>query len=304
MQKVYLHLHKNVEKDQPKEPKTAPVPVNDPKRAGQVREADKKLLEKLNKIGAAILIGILLFTNLPDQYKAGLGFDAHPTHTPPLHHDQGLGGIILPVPEVGVEPTQDHRTDRPKTVFYQPIQQQAKSTIPPPADTRCDFVVCEHISTNKTTSPLSGVLETVIDNWNTPVNTEILDVGKLELEWKNELDFIEKIQQKNLTHPLTLVTLELQEFKESSGKDLYTLVPENRARIRLILRGLDATSRQLIFEETIEREIVQSQWANYENNRDTSPADLHMYNYSLAMKQALLETSNEIITLLHKYFPQ
>lgn len=302
MQKVYLHFHKNVEKDKPKEPKTTPVPV-DPKRAGQVREADKKLFEKLNKIGAAMLIGFLLFTNLPDQYKVGLGFAAHPSHTPPQHHNQGLGGTLLPVPEVGVEPAQDRRTDRPKAVFYQPIQ-QAESTIPPPADTRCDFVLCEHVSTNQAASPLSGVLETVLSNWKAPINTEILNVNQLEIEWKNELDFIEKIQQRNLNRPLTLVTLELQEFKESSGKDLYTLVPENKARIKLTMRGLDAASKRLLFEETVEREIIQSQWANYENSLDTGQSNRHIYPYSLAMKQALLETSNEIITLLHKYFPE
>lgn len=308
MQKVYLHLHNSADKDKKKEIKTTPVPVKDPKRTGQVREADKKLFEKLNKIGTAILIGFMLMCVCYHQditaVFAGLGLDAQPAHTPPVHHDQGLGLTLLstPVVEAPAKQTLPKQRNKTKHNTVQTVQPTTIQVVPP--DTRCNFVICERSSGGGAESPLAGVMDLVLDHWNTPANTDVLDVKNLGLEWKNELDFIEKLKQQNGGRPLTIVTLELQEFRESSGKALYTLTPENKARVKLILRGMDAASQHLLFEETIEKDIVQTQWANYDHQLDSSQHSTSTYAISLAMKQALVQTSNEIITLLNKYFPQ
>ncbi len=307
MQKVYTHLNNSADKDKDKGIKTTPVPVTDPKKADKIREADKKRFEKLNKMGTAMLIGFLLLTGLyyQDMPVIGVvGVKADPANTPPLHQDQGLGGSFLPVlekdrpstqhaiePKPGTDQSRTRRTDFP-------IANDHQSSV------RRGFILSNDLTLNNAKSPLSGVLERVIHNWEMPVNSEILDVNKLNLEWKNEQDFIEKIKQKSLDRPLTLVTLQLQEFMESSGKDLYNLVPQNKARIKLTMRGVDPQSNRLIFEETIVKEVSQDNWAHYEPTHSTkeneSPA---VYDYSLAMKQALEETSNEIISILHKYFP-
>lgn len=307
MQKFYTHPNNSADKDKGKGIKTTPVPVNDPQKADKIREADKKRFEKLNKIGTAMLIGFLLLTGLyhHDMPVIGVvGFKADPANTPPLHQDQGLGGSFLPVlekdrpaiqqtiePKSGADQTSTRRVDFP-------IANDHESSV------RCGFILSNNLALNNAKSPLSGVLERVIHNWEMPVNTEMLDVNKLNLEWKNEQDFIEKIKQKSLDRPLTLVTLQLQEFMESSGKDLYNLVPQNKARIKLIMRGVDPQSNRLIFEETIVKEVTQDKWAHYEPTHSAveneSPT---VYDYSLAMKQALEETSNEIISILHKYFP-
>lgn len=307
MQKVYLHLHNSADKDKKKEIKTTPVPVKDPKRAGQVREADKKLFEKLNKIGTAMLIGFMLMYACYHQditaVFAGLGLDAQPAHTPPTHQDQGLGLTLRPIPDgtTPVQQTLPEQRNTTKRSLDRTVQPTTIQVVPP--DTRCNFVICERSSGGGAGSPLSGVMDLVVNNWNAPANTAILDVEKLGLEWKNELDFIEKLKQQNGDRPLTIVTLELQEFRESSGKELYTLLPENKAKIKLILRGVDAASQTLLFEETIEKDVVETQWANYSSKIDSSQFLTPIYPYSLAMKQALVQTSSEIIHLLYKYFP-
>jgi len=307
MQKAYTHLNNSADKDKDKGIKTTPVPVNDPKKADKIREADKKRFEKLNKIGTAMLIGFLLLTGLyhHDMPVIGVvGVKADPANTPPLHQDQGLGGSFLPVLEKDrpsiqqtIEPKPGTDQIRTRRTNY-PIANGNQSSV------RRGFILSNNLALNNAKSPLSGVLERVIHNWEMPVNSEILDVNKLNLEWKNEQDFIEKIKQKSLDRPLTLVTLQLQEFMESSGKDLYNLVPQNKARIKLTMRGVDPQSNRLIFEETIVKEVTQDKWAHYEPTHSAleseSPA---VYDYSLAMKQALEETSNEIINILHKYFP-
>lgn len=310
MQKVYLHLHNSADKDKKKEIKTTPVPVKDPKRAGQVREADKKLFEKLKKIGPAMLIGFMLMYVCYHQditaVFAGLGLDAQPAHIPPVHQDQGLGLTLLstPVVEAPAKQTLPKQRNKTKHNTAQTVQPTTIQVVP--LGTRCNFVICERSSDGGAESPLSGVMELVLDNWNTPANTDVLDVEKLGLEWKNELDFIEKLKQRNgdRDRPLTIVTLELQEFRESSGKELYSLIPENKASVKLILRAMDAASQHLLFEEIIEKDIVQTQWANYNHQLDSSQYSTSTYAISLAMKQALVQTSNEIITLLNKYFPQ
>lgn len=306
MQKVYPHLNNSADKDKNKGIKTTPVPVNDPKRADKIREADKKLFEKLNKIGTAMLIGFLLLTSLYYHDMPGIGVigvKADPANTPPLHQDQGLGGSFLPVPDQEHPSTQQTIESKKAT-----DDTRTKRVDPPTANNerinvRHGFILSSDWTTNNARSPLSGVLERVIQNWEMPLNTELLDVNKLNIEWKNEQDFIEKIQQKNLARPLTLVTLHLQEFMESSGKDLYQLVPQNKARIKLTMRGVDPQSNQLIFEETIVKEVTQDNWAHYESVHSAESERPAVYDHSLAMKQALTETSNEIINLLHKYFP-
>ncbi|WP_373550184.1 hypothetical protein [Haliscomenobacter sp.] len=306
MQKIYPHLNNSADKDKDKGIKTPPVPVNDPKRADKIREADKKRFEKLNKIGTAMLIGFLLLTGLyyHDMPVIGaVGVKADPANTPPLHQDQGLGGSFLPVHDHDRPTTQQPTEPKPGTDHTStrrvdfPVADDNQSNV------RRGFILSNNLALNNAKSPLSGVLERVIHNWAMPINTELLDVNKLNVEWKNEQDFIEKIKQKSLNRPLTLVTIHLQEFMESSGKDLYNLVPQNKARIKLTMRGVDPQSNRLIFEETIVKEVTQDSWAHYEPVHSPEIESTAVYDYSLAMKQALVETSNEIITLLHKYFP-
>ncbi|WP_421795361.1 hypothetical protein [Haliscomenobacter sp.] len=306
MQKVYPHLNNSADKDKSKGIKTTPVPVNDPKRADKIREADKKLFEKLNKIGTAMLIGFLLLTSLyyHDMPAIGvIGVNADPANTPPLHQDQGLGGSFLPVPDQEHASTQQTIDSKKATDDTRTKRVDLPTANNERINVRHGFILSSDWTTNNARSPLSGVLERVIQNWEMPLNTELLDVNKLNIEWKNEQDFIEKIQQKNLARPLTLVTLHLQEFMESSGKDLYQLVPQNKARIKLTMRGVDPQSNQLIFEETIVKEVTQDNWAHYESVHSAESERPAVYDHSLAMKQALTETSNEIINLLHKYFP-
>ena len=307
MQKVYTHLNNSADKDKDKGIKTTPVPVNDPKRADKIREADKKRFEKLNKIGTAMLIGFLLLTGLYYHDMPGIGVigvKADPANTPPLHRDQGLGGSFFPVHDLDQRTTQEPTesklgTDHTSTRRVDdPIADDSKSKV------RHGFILSNNLAVNNVKSPLTGVLERVVQDWEMPVNTDILDVNKLNLEWKSEQDFIEKIKQKSLNRPLTLVTLHLQEFMESSGKDLYNLVPQNKARIKLTMRGVDPQSNRLIFEETIVKEVTQDNWAHYEPVHSAVETETPVvYDYSLAMKQALVETSNEIISILHKYFP-
>lgn len=307
MQKVYTPLNNSADKDKNKGIKTTPVPVNDPKRADKIREADKKLFEKLNKIGTAMLIGFLLLTGLYYHDMPGIGrvgAKADPANTPPLHQDQGLGGSFLPVPDHDRPSTQQEIESKPGTDNTNTRRVDCPIANDDDLTVRRGFILSNNLALNNAKSPLSGVLERVIHDWEVPLNTDLLDVNKLNLEWKNEQDFIEKIKQKTLNRPLTLVTLHLQEFMESSGKDLYNLVPQNKARIKLTMRGVDPQSNRLIFEETIVKEVIQDNWAHYEPAHSAVENEMPtVYDYSLAMKQALAETSNEIINLLNKYFP-
>lgn len=306
MQKDYTHLNNSADKDKNKGIKTTPVPVNDPKRADKIREADKKLFEKLNKIRAAMLIGFLLFTclyynNMP--VTGSIGVKADPANTPPLHKDQGLGGSFLPVPAQNPTSKQNLGKARSGLEHSKTRKDDYPVVHERNASTKRGFILSNNSVTQNAKSPIFGVLKCVIHDWEMPLNTELLDVNKLGLEWKNEQDFVEKIRQKIPNRPLTLVTLHLQEFIESSGKDLYSLTPQNKARIKLTMRGVDPQSNKLIFEETIVKEIVQDNWAHYEPIHSSVETETTGYDYSLAMKQAMAETSNEIISLLHKYFP-
>ena len=315
MSKATTHLNNSSDKDKEKEIKTTPVRVENPKKAEKLHEADKKLMKKIIESTGLIMVGLLL--SCIWLYDVNWGsidgtiYTGVPAHTPPLHQDQGLNTL----------PRTDFGTDQGEPLTSRSIKSfkgkdeiirnetsrsfANKNTISEIEQEKYGIVFSDHQYALNFNSPIYNLVEMVNKKWKTPMNLDLLALSKIEgvQNSSNQGFYLDGTQTDRYQH-LILITFELKEFKESSSKALYSLTPQNKAQIKLVLRGVDARSQTMLFEQEIAHEAKIMDWANYQPiATDTILHTYKNYAHSEAMHQALELTSKEIISILNKYFP-
>ena len=310
MQKSNTQLHNSTDKDKNKG-KTEPF--LDPKRAKKVLKEDKKLLEELKKLAAPIIVGLFLtclwlYRPLVPRPSAISINDNNIQNSPPNAGQELAPGIHpVPAPESSVN---SRRSKKPADPVNHPIlstkDNHGLETKEKEVE-KINFIAFLPTSgeLKQPKSPVHLLSSMVIDKCRSALNSEIFDVDELKGTDIGHRFLLEYIQQKNPNlNQLTLIKFELLELCESSGKELYTLSPENKARIQLIIRGIDAQSGTILFEKTLEKEIIRSDWAKYKRDTANSLEDNQAeYTISPAMEILLSETANDIISLLHKCLP-
>ena len=310
MQKINTQLHNSTDKDKNKG-KTDPF--LDPKRAKKVLKEDKKLLEKLKKLAAPIIVGLFLTClwlgePLVAPPSAISTNDNNIQSSSPNTGQELAPGIHpVPAPESSVN---SRRSKKPADPVNHPNLSTKDNHVLETKEKgveKINFIAFLPTSgeLQQTKSPVHLLSSMVIDKCRSSLNSEIFDVDELKGTDIGHRFLLEYIKQKNPNlNQLALINFELLELCESSGKELYTLSPENKAHIQLIIRGIDAQSGTILFEETLEKEVIRSDWAKYQRDTLSNGEDKQGgYAISPAMELLLSETADDIISLLHKYFP-
>lgn len=313
MQKATTHLNNSNDKNKEKEIKTTPVPVENPKKAEKLREADKKLMKKIIESTGLFVVGLLLsciwLSDVNWGSIAGAMYTGVPAHTPPLHQDQGLN--TLPTTDFGTdkgEPSRPIKSFKGKDEIIRSETSRSfadKNIVSEIEQEKYGIVFSDHQYALDFNSPIYNLVEMVNKKWKTPMNLDLLALNKIENVQNNSNHgfYLDGTQTEQYQH-LILITFELKEFTESSSKALYSLTPQNKAQIKLVLRGVDARSQTMLFEQEIAHETKIMDWANYQPiATDTILHTNKNYAHSEAMHQALELTSKDIISILNKYFP-
>ena len=324
MQKATTHLHNNTDKDKMKEIKTTPVPVVNPKKADKLRDADKKLLKKIIETTMPIVVGLLL--SCLWLYDVNLGstsggisiFTVDHANTPPRHQDRDLGALrtprqgcekckILPSSN-SIENKEDNKRNDiagksiPDKLQGKYLEKEINKEL---ELEKYGLAFCDKKYKLDVVSPVYDLVEILGEKWEKPINSELLSIEKIVKTPTEGSEIFNLNDSKTSRYrQLILITFDLKEFSESSSKDIYSLTPENKARIKLVLRGIDARSQAILFEKELTQEVCVMDWGRYQQIETSDLSDDNTtYAYSKAMRQVLEQTTDDIISLLHKYFP-
>jgi len=313
MQNAHSNLNISADKDKLKEPKTPTVPVTDPKKAQIVREADKKALEKLKTIKAsaiALLVASCLWYGMPPSSRTVSGVERYTYVNPGLYdkHSASPPGhaMLPPVVPVPIYPNDVNNKD--KIVQNKSIDRGFEDSryrinrdleVQSPA---FNLFIGDELNEKNQHSPLYTILKTVVEQCKNSKNCALIDCFSSE-ESSIQTRILSDIQLKTpVSNVPILIDFELKEYCQSSTKPLFNETPQNSARIKLVMRATDVRLNRIIFEEMIDQEVTQDGWANYELSENQSDANSLVYENSNAMKKVQMQISQEILSIINKYF--
>lgn len=318
MQKAHFNLNISADKDKLKEPKTPTVPVPDPEKAQIVRDADKKALEKLKTIKKASAIALLVasclwYYGMPPSSRTVAGVEkySYADPDPGLNnkHSTSIPGHAMrpPVIPVPIYPNdlnnkdkidQDETTGKDFKDSRYSINQNLEEQSP-----AFHLFIGDELNEKNQHSPLYFVLKNVVEQCKNSKNCALIDRLSSE-ESSIQPHFLADIQHKTpVSNVPILIDFELKEYCQSSTKPLFNETPQNSARIKLVMRATDVRLNRIIFEEMIDQEVVQDGWANYEITGEQNHERSLVAENSNAMKKVQMQISQEILSLIDKYFP-
>lgn len=318
MQKAHSNLNISADKDKLKEAKTPTVPVTDPKKAQIVREADKKALEKLKTIKAsaiALLVASCLWYGMPPSSRTVSG-ERYTHANPGLNNKHSVSPFghamrppVIPVPIFpndvnNKDKIAQDKIDQNKTIGKDfkdsrySINQNLEVQSP-----GFKLFIGDELNEKNQHSPLYFILKTVVEQCKNSKNCALIDRFSSK-ESSIQTRFLSDIQLKTpVSNVPILIDFELKEYCQSSTKPLFNETPQNSARIKLVMRATDVRLNKIIFEEIIDQEVIQDGWANYEITGEQNNERSLVYENSNAMKKVQMQISQEILSLIDKYFP-
>lgn len=314
MQKAHSNLNISADKDKLKEPKTPIVPVTEPKKAPIVRKADKKALERLKIIKAsaiALLVASCLWYGMPPSSRTVSGVERYTPANPGLNNQHSASppghAMLPPVVPAPIYPNDVNNKD--KIVQNKPIDGDFKDSrysinrdleVQSPA---FNLFIGDELNEKNQHSPLYLILKRVVEQCKNSKNCALIDRFSSE-ESNSQTRFLSDIQLKTpVSNVPILIDFELKEYCQSSTKPLFNETPQNSARIKLVMRATDVRLNRIIFEEMIDQEVIQNGWANYEITGEQNNESSLIYENSNAMKKVQMQISQEILSLIDKYFP-
>lgn len=314
MQKAHSNLNISADKDKLKEPKTPIVPVTEPKKAPIVRKADKKAFERLKTIKAsaiALLVASCLWYGMPPSSRTVSGVERYTPANPELNNQHSASppghAMLPPVVPAPIYPNDVNNKD--KIVQNKPIDRDFKDSrysinrdleVQSPA---FNLFIGDELNEKNQHSPLYLILKRVVEQCKNSKNCALIDRFSSE-ESSIQTRFLSDIQLKTpVSNVPILIDFELKEYCQSSTKPLFNETPQNSARIKLVMRATDVRLNRIIFEEMIDQEVIQNGWANYEITGEQNNESSLIYENSNAMKKVQMQISQEILSLIDKYFP-
>lgn len=311
---IEIDLSKKLDEKKGPEITTPSVPVEQPKWDKKLHEADKKIFKRLGAAKTAIVVLMIAclwygqFRHLPPLIKTTPGITSLELKETPIHHspkiEKKMENLAIS-PELGVSIPRIN----PDICFSKPPITNERAGIWKEVsfkETSAIIFISGHgscigeLDSSTARSPLTPIMDSLGHRITQNQRLKVMQFCSLQASALADAAGVEYEVAKNIpiqVQPL-LLSFELKELTESSGKNWDQVLPNNKAKMSIRVKCSNLRNGELLFEKTMTQQTSLPVWAGFD--APDQPNDEHNLDGSsparLKVQQGLVDAVYHLIS--------